>query len=395
MTQLVKAKIHSTLGASSASRWMACPGSIRLSEQAPPRPTSEAAIEGTAAHALAELCLTKGQEPDVDIGTSLEGVEVTADMAEYVKLFVDYCRNLGGRHFIEQQFSLAELNPPAPMFGTADFVSVADATLEVVDLKYGTGVIVDVNENKQLRYYALGCFLSLPAELRRDIERVKITIVQPRAAHVDGVIRSEELSLAELIDFTSELMDAARATLAEDAPLKTGSHCRWCPASGMCPAQHESAQLAAQSDFAVAVVPPAPALLPIDTLAEYATKFHILEEWMDAVRARLLGELNAGRAVPGFKLVEKRANRVWADEDKTAQWLREAKLSERDMYVRKLVSPAQAEKLVGKKNLPPELVIKVSSGTKMVQDSHPGAAVAAGPSVDFAVITAGQEENSV
>jgi hypothetical protein len=402
MTQLVKAKIHSTLGASSASRWMSCPGSVRLSEGAPPRPTSRAAIEGTGAHALAELCLRHQQDPTVYIGTTLEGVEVTDEMAEFVRLFVEYCQKLPGLHFIEQQFSLAELNPPAPMFGTADFVAVdydgdsvpGQRILEVVDLKYGTGVVVDVNANKQLRYYALGCFLGLPARVRELIDRVRITIVQPRAAHVDGVIRSEELSIAELIDYTNELMDAARATLEPDAPLVTGSHCRWCPASGLCPAQQEAASLAAQTDFSV--LPPAPppvALVPIPQLAEWAGKFHILEEWISAVRARLVGELEAGREVPGYKLVEKRATREWADAGVVEQWLRTQGYAGEDIFVMKLKSPAQVEKLVGKKNVPAEYVVKQSSGTKMVSNEHPGQAVAAGPAVDFAALTAGEQEN--
>ena len=88
MSHKVEEKLHATLGASTASRWMACPGSVALSEGIPPRPGTIHAQEGTAAHALAELSLNREQEPATFVGTTLEGIEVTDDMAEHVGVFV-------------------------------------------------------------------------------------------------------------------------------------------------------------------------------------------------------------------------------------------------------------------------------------------------------------------
>lgn len=395
MTQHVAEKAHAELGASTASRWMACPGSVRLSKGIPDY-SSEYAQEGTAAHALAELSLRKGVEPITFSGTTIEGVEVTDDMAEFVSVYVDYCRDLirgdSAGTWIEKQFTLQHLNPPGPMFGTADFVAYNDRTreLEIVDLKYGVGVVVDPFENKQLQYYALGAVLSMPQGT--PIDEVKMTIVQPRATHRDGVIRSFTMPFSDLLGFTNELMEAARATIAPDAPLNPGPHCRFCKAAGTCPAQKEQAQQVAMVEFETLPpdLPPNPELIPIPELAGWAGKFGILEDWMKAVRARLQTELEQGGSVPGYKLVQKRAVRKWADPEEAAQWLKAKGEAEADIYKTELRSVAQIEKLVGKKDLPPELWTKISSGVVMVPESDAREQVAVSAGEEFGAICPGK-----
>lgn len=390
MSAIVPAKAHAELGASSASRWMACPGSVRLSAGLPDV-TTAFAQEGTAAHALAELALHRGVPCETFIGTVLEDVEVTEDMAAFTQVYVDECRRLQaatGTAWIEQRFTLASLAPPAPMFGTADFVAydAATRTLYVRDLKYGQGVVVEAAGNKQLRYYALGALLSDAAK-GKAIDAIDIGIVQPRAAHPDGPVRHEVLSLDELLLFADDLLAAARATLAFDAPLVPGPHCRFCKASGACPAQHAAAQDIAQVEFGVVEAqPPAPELLPPAVFAEVLAKLPVLEDWINAVRVHATRTLEAGGEVPGYKLVQKRAVRKWRDEAEAAQRLEALGESPDDLYDRKLKSPAQVEKLVGKKHLPADLVIQQSSGTVLAPSHDPRAAVTRGE--EFAAIPA-------
>jgi len=89
----VPEKVHSELGASVAHRWMACPGSVQLS-RGQPNYQNEHSRAGTAAHAVAEMALRKGVDADLWIGTSVEGVEVTEDIAAGVQVFVDYVRKV-------------------------------------------------------------------------------------------------------------------------------------------------------------------------------------------------------------------------------------------------------------------------------------------------------------
>jgi len=393
----VPEKIHAALGASVASRWMACPGSIRLSREVPEPPETSFALEGTRAHAVAELSLTKGIDPSAYVGVEIEGGVVDEDMADHVRVYVDHCRSLmsgrgKGDYWIERRFNLAAMNPPGPMYGTSDFVAYDRAArhLDVADLKFGQGVVVEVKGNKQLRYYALGAVLSLdPREF--PIDEITMWIVQPRAMHPDGAVRSETITYAELIEFTDDLMEAARATTLPDAPLNAGAHCRFCPASGVCPAQRSKALTVVQDEFALAETwtPPAPETIPIDRLAEMATDFHILEDWMAAARARLQGMLERGEEVPGFKLVARRATRKWGDPEIVEQILTSRNFDTEETHETKLKSPAQIEKLMGKKPFAAalaETVIKVSSGYNMVPDTDPRPAVTLSPGEEFAAL---------
>lgn len=374
---------------------MACPGSIRLSREVPVPPSTSFAREGTAAHALAERALTSEAEPSTFIGVELDGWLVTEEMAEHVTVYTDVCRDAllrSNAYWIEHRFNLAAFNPPGPMYGTADFVAyfAESKHLQVVDLKYGAGVVVEVIGNAQLRYYALGAALSVGV----PVESVEIVVVQPRAHHSEGVVRSELIFMDELLAFAGELMDAARATMQPDAALNPGSHCRFCPASGVCPAQLKRAQEVARTEFSVMPeeLPPAPSTLPPQVFAEMLGKLHILDDWISAMRAHAMGQLERGQDVPGFKLVAKRPSRYWIAEDATAAWLRAKSYDDDEMMATpKLKSVAQIEKLVGKKLLPEDLYEKRSSGANMVPSSDPRPALVLSPGDDFPMLTTGEE----
>lgn len=391
---------HSELGASISHRWIECPGSVRLS-RGQKQTDNVHAQAGRAAHTVAEQCLTYGGDADrylgdmVKVADGEDGpvlVEVTEEMVYAVQMFVDYCRLTlrsvqGERHWVEKQFNLSAFGRD-DMFGTTDFASYnpAPKQLEVVDLKYGQGVVVEAVGNPQLRYYALGAALELGKLV--EIETVKITIVQPRASHPDGFIRSETLSLMELLDFAGELMVAAEKTDAPDAPLVPGSHCRFCPALAVCPAQRKQAQALAQVAFADMPVsaPPEPSVLPDEVLGDLLSKTPILVDWVGALQKEAEHRLLAGRNIPGMKLVEKRPTRKWVDEEKIVAFLKGKGLFDEEIYQQKLKSPAQIEKLVGKKELPTDLVEKKSSGYKLAPSSDPSPAIAAGPQVAFAAL---------
>lgn len=369
---------------------MKCPGSVRLSKGIP-NISSSFAQEGTRAHAVAELSLTKNVDPETFVGMTLEGGVVDEEMADFVRVFTNHCNRLRGlpgvQSWVEKRFNLAALNPPAPMFGTGDFVAYDPAIYElyVDDLKYGQGVVVEVEDNPQLLYYALGGALSMPVGTR--IDKVTVTIVQPRGAHSDGPIRSFTIDYLELLAFAGELLTFAKATTLPDAPLSAGSHCRFCPASGACPEQRNRAQLAAQSDFSAEFVPPVPSVIPDEQYFAMLGQLHILDDWMKAMRARAQGMLDRGDTVPGFKLVAKRAQRKWNDSEAVSAWLLSRGNTADEIYEpADLKSPAQIEKLVGKKNLPADYVNKVSSGLSMVSDTDPRPAVVLTLGHEFSVL---------
>jgi hypothetical protein len=333
---------------------------------------------------------------------TLEGGVVDGDMIEFVRVFVDHCRQFQNdpqtETWVERRFNLAALHPPGAMFGTADFVAYdrVNAVLHVVDLKYGAGVVVEAVGNKQLRYYALGAALSFDPPM--PISEVVMTIVQPRVGHPDGVIRSDTISYLDLVGFAAELMEAARATLAPDAPLHAGSHCRFCPASGVCPEQREHALAVAQNEFSVvADVPPAPETMPIEMIAEMLPKLHILEDWIKAVRGHVLAKLEHGEDVPGYKLVAKRATRKWTDPAGAEQYLAAEGFDPDEFQEpREIKSVAQIEKLLGKKAFAASplsaAVAKISSGYNVAPASDPRPAVSVTAGEEFALLPPAADE---
>ncbi len=332
---------------------------------------------------------------------TVENVEVTEDMADYVRVYTEYCSAIRAKateFWIEKRFNLASLNPPGPMFGTSDFAAYVaeEKTLYVVDLKFGVGVIVEPT-TPQAKYYALGAALTLDPNIH-VVNDIVLVIVQPRATHPDGPIRTLTIPYMELIEFAGELMDRARETTKPDAPLHAGSHCKFCPAAGICPEQRDAAQRMAMVDFAdmPVDVPPSPETLPLDVFVDILQKKHILESWLKSLDARALAMLERGEDVPGFKLVERRATRKWKDEEETLNYISGTDMVRDDYLETKLKSPAQLEKLFkGKKKFETamgNLVVKQSSGYTMTTSLDPRPAVALTPGQDFDALPASTQD---
>lgn len=55
---------------------------------------------------------------------------------------------------IEQRVDFSHYVPDG--FGTADCLIVSDEALRIIDFKYGRGILVDAEDNSQLKCYALG-----------------------------------------------------------------------------------------------------------------------------------------------------------------------------------------------------------------------------------------------
>lgn len=432
--------IHARLSASSAHRWMNCAGSIRLSEGIED-PETIYQIEGRAAHTLAEVALSKdGQRPyalpggqvieswrnvvavRVDTKDGPQAFPVDDTMREAVELYAttvhDLLARIGGRLYIERTFDLAILRPPEPMFGTADAVIVGDRTIDVIDLKYGAGVTVEVTDNVQLLYYALGAIL---AEFTRRVcdptdsftlddgvsvldgatamfDEVRVTIVQPRAPHTDGPVRQSLTFTGEDVKaFAVKLLTRADNVQAPDAVLQAGSWCQFCPARGHCPELTAHAKLVAQTDFESVPMeaPPDIEHMPIERVAAILQNVEVLNIFIAGLKQRITRELESGREVPGWKLVNKRAQRQWLGEEMLREWAEGNGLNVDDLYEKSLRSPAQLEKIIGKAALAEELYARVSNGTTLVPDTDPRPAAAVGPAADFIALppSTGEETN--
>lgn len=377
-------KVHSKLGASKYEQWKACPGSVRLCEGIP-NVSSVYAEEGSLAHSVGEAIL-RGQPLPVP------ETELPYDMLEAVQVYVDYVESLLAKRpsfsAIEERFHLKDLHPD--LFGTADFVCYYSRVkeLHVVDYKHGKGVPVEVMEdgapNKQLMYYGLGAL----SKLKLPIDKVVLTIVQPRCYHKDGPIRSCTIDSVDMVEFGFELVEDAKKTEDPNAPLVAGEQCRWCPAASTCPALKRQVVETAFIDETEAAVLPAviPHHIAPEVLAHYLTMIPRIEAWCSAINKHAHAQAEAGVKVPGFKLVDKVARRKWADEVNEDVLWKEFRLDRDVACDISIKSPKTIETLL-KKTLPKEkvkdalfvldqYVVKESSGKTLVPANDDRAAVA-------------------
>jgi hypothetical protein len=384
------ARAHSTWSASATARNWNCPGALTLAAKAGPDRPSEAAAWGTACHEIAEKCLLDGSN----------AAEHTDDeeMAETAQTFIDYVRGRMKEHdhgegatlYVEQQFSLADLNPPFDAGGTGDAVMWFPAwkLLEIVDLKGGRGVVVEAKGNPQMRTYALGAMLMVPG---LDIERVTTTIVQPRAPHKDGRIRSETFHVADLVEWTADLLNAmrhsktaydlfqvldeqnlSRAEWDRDF-LHAGDHCKFCPAAGFCPALEQRALDAAGvwfDDLDQPRLSNAPDSMDAAEIAKKLDMLDMITEWVNALRAYAHAQAELGVEIPGYQLVDKVGNRAWKfDVEGTSADLRSCGLTDYEIFTPpKLKTPAQIEKVLGakRKSVLDNMVERPARGTNLV-----------------------------
>lgn len=201
---------HARLSPSASARWIACPGSVALSERAPHISSSTAYAErGTALHAMA--------------ADYLRGVEV--DVPAEIKTYCDYAmtriQQRRAAVWIEQPMSL-----DAQIFGTPDLVIACGQTLEVVDLKTGFQE-VKADGNTQLICYAEAALRTYPAIAKR-IKTIRLTIVQQSS------IATATLSRPALRSHVAAILAAADRASRDGAPRFVGPHCQYCHGAVIC-----------------------------------------------------------------------------------------------------------------------------------------------------------------
>ncbi len=252
--------------------------------------------------------------------------------------------------------------------------------LTVADYKYGAGVAVlpvddDGTPNPQLMIYALG----LAAKYHFDFESVCLAIIQPRVwREGDDALSKAIFSIQRLKDFEREIAEAVKAASVPNAKLVAGEHCRWCPAAATCPENSrkglEDANIAFDIDTGIQAAP-SPLTLNSKTLPKILGACTQLENWIAAVRDHAYRLAEDGTVIPGYKLVAKRAQRVWtADAERAAINQLGEKAFETE---RRFLSPAQLEKRLGApaKAFTAKFTSAVSSGFNLVPASDKRAPV--------------------
>lgn len=378
---------HSIFAPSSSSMWLTCAGSLIPNILAEDDAGAEAA-EGTIAHMVADDWLRLGEEAaykhlgNIYVHEGHE-IEIDENMMSFLRDYVNWCNDTPGDHYYETRVDLTAIMPIPKQGGTADFYALAPKKAIVKDLKYGKGVKVDaayidyddmrcvidgqINGNPQALLYACGVFLEW--DWAYDFEEIEVHICQPRLGHFD-VWKTTRQQLLDFMEWVK--VRAAEAWKARAPRTPSPKACQWCRVKADCPAllawttealndvftdldastgTYEETALRDMTEIVsdelfvdLLEINADPLTLPVAVLAKVLPYRGIVEKWFAAIEERLISEiLDKETHVPGYKIVEGRTNRIFPDEAKVDRAMRRKGLKKEDMYVTKMLSPAQLE----------------------------------------------------
>ena len=371
---------HALLSASGAHRWLACTPSAKLEDQFPDT-ESEAAAEGTLAHELAEMKVRNYFFPKElgkrKLNSAVKKLSESGlwkdEMQGYTDDYLDYIKTTAlslksmpsvriEQRVYFKEYTLADPEDEIEGSGIADCILLYGDTVHVIDFKYGKGVPVSAEENPQLMLYALGAYQAY--RLLYPISKAKLTIVQPR---LDS-ISEWGCPADDLLKFGEYVKERAALAVKGEGDYSPGKDvCRFCRASAQCRARaEENVRLAFFTDK----LPP---LISNEEVGQYLEKGEDVAKWLEKLKEYALKECLVGKAVPGWKAVEGKGGREWADIDKAFDILTKSGLAPEEMlWERKPLTAPQTEKLIGKRDFQEsvgEFVIKKPGKPALVKES--------------------------
>lgn len=330
---------HALLTASGSRRWLSCPPSARLEATFADKETT-AAAEGTAAHALAEYKVKRAlryfcKRPVSEFEDEVMD-QATDDYAAFILEQMSEMRKAGAEPTVMVEARLDFSNWVPDGFGTGDCIIIGGDTLHICDLKYG-GQLIEAEGNSQMMLYALGAIQQFGCLY--DVKTVHMTIFQPRRENVS----TATMTVEELMAWAeTELRPKAELAFAGEGEYHPGSWCLFCKAADRCRARAEENLKLAREEFGL------PPLLTDEEIETLLPRLPDMVKWANDLQAYALdAAVNHGKHWDGFKLVEGRSIRRYADEEAVAKAAEEN--GYRDIYRKALINLGEMERLMGKK----------------------------------------------
>ena len=330
---------HALLSPSSSHRWLNCPPSLRLGQKYDDT-TSSYAAEGTEAHLLGEYKLKTllgmgAKDPTANLEYYNEEMEECAESyATYILELLEDAKTRCSDPLIliEQRLDYSKYAEGG--YGTGDCIIVSDDALHVIDYKHGTGILVDANDNSQMKLYGLGALELFDGIY--DIETVSMTIYQPRRNNISTFTLSKD----ELYKWANEvLIPTAKLAFDGEGEFKCGDWCVFCKSKHECRHRSEYNLELAKYEFKL------PPILEDEDVEEILSKIDELVSWASNIKDYALQSALRGKQWHGFKLVEGRSNRRYVNEDAVAEIV---KSSGYDPYEHKIKGITAMEKTLGK-----------------------------------------------
>lgn len=203
---------HALLSASSASRWLTCTAAPRFEEQFPEN-TSSYAEEGRLAHAICELKVIKHFTTAITPRTfttrlnklkkdPLYNPEMDKTSDLYLEHLTERAMQYDAKPNVAAEVRVDFVDYVLEGFGTCDCIMIGGDTLSIIDYKHGKGVPVSAENNPQMRLYALGALKRYKSVYGGRIQKICMTIDQPR---IQDEPSSETITVEELLAWAKEL----------------------------------------------------------------------------------------------------------------------------------------------------------------------------------------------
>lgn len=372
MTDQAQEREHAIRAPSAAAGWRRCKGKINAEAGLPDRVGREAA-EGTIFHEHAELALRLGLGPKhfkQGLMQTIDGHTVcfNEEMVEAMEPGLAYVYNRmleadDSILLVEQRVSIEEWTFEKRAKGTSDVIIIFPSLKLIIifDWKYGK-ISVSPYRNDQMFLYCLGVWRDHaekhfpgvdPAEIN-----VEFTIWQPR---VPGGGGTWPTTMAEVLEEGEKIKEDALATYEPDAPRTAGTkQCLYCKASATCVelakfnlSQFDLHYHDLDTGIELDLEPPEP---DFDAWTAERRSYVLLhwktfKRWHDKLVEASLLDAAAGKPTPMMKAVRGNAGRrIYRASDKeTVKGLLIKLLGRDKALVTELITPAVAEKLLGKK----------------------------------------------
>lgn len=377
---------HSTLGASSAKRWMNCTASPQLTAKLPQeerRGAGYAADEGTAAHEVAARCLKEDKESWEFIGTEIvvgsRSFIVDDEMADAVAQHVSFVYDLCTQY--AEYDAMLSIEVPlysdlhSKAFGTSDVVLEVPGLglLIIIDYKHGIGVTAEPYD-EQTNYYGY-----LAVERSDNVfSEIQLYIVQPRHPHPKGTIRRYDTTPEKLTDwFLFQVLPAMDETESPHAKLVVGEWCRFCPAQAHCPAIRQ-----AEQDLDPDLEP---VYLTDEQLGDILQRAPTIQKYIENLQKEAFERAKKGRTIPGQKVVRKQASRIWKTGAEDAM---KEQFGDKAYTAPKLKGPPDIEKMDGGTAIVTKYAFKPDAGLTLAPVSDKRAEAKVSPEDIFGEVPA-------
>lgn len=368
---------HAPLPPSSAHRWVLCAMSASLEAAYPETEASPQSLEGTAAHWAVQMLL-QGTPVAVDTQAP-NGVAITLEMLEGAELVRDDIVQTLGSDWatylvIERRVQIPRVHPDN--WGTPDYrawsrMANGRLCLHIWDFKYGHE-IVEAFENWQLIDYTAGALHEAGINGLQDQEVVvDMRVIQPRAYHRDGPVRSWRVVASDLRAYFNRLeMAAEDATSTQPTASPHPDACKNCKGRFACEANQRAAYFAADYGKHYRPLEMSAHAMGLE-LRELTRARALLDSRVSGLEAQIASRIKSGERVPFWMFESNPGRLAWTKP--AAEVVAFGQILGLDLAAEPdVITPTQAKAKAKAAKIAPEIIdafaARPAGAIKLVQD---------------------------